>query len=197
LSENVTNFIVEPHDAIIGDKKVNLVLDMTSKKSKECREVSTDIIKENPNKLKKMLLSIRPIHQKSLSEWIPNSKKREFSINAFSLPRRLDWKAVKNAYDFQPKNYEELLGISGIGPAVVRALALVSELIYGQKPCWDDPIKYSFCVGGKDGVPYPVDKKTYDKTIQILENSVKQVKVGNKDKLNAIKRLKVLASINN
>ena len=55
-------------------------------------------------------------------------------------------------------------------------------------------MKYSFCVGGKDGVPYPVDRKSYDETIEILENAVKQARVGSKDKLNAVKRLRVLAN---
>ena len=55
-------------------------------------------------------------------------------------------------------------------------------------------MKYSFCVGGKDGVPYPVDRVTYDETIEILGNAVRQAKVGDKEKLNAVKRLRVLAN---
>jgi len=194
LSENVKDFVVEPHDAVVGDIKRDVVLDMTARESEGCRKTSTDIAKEEPKKLRKMLLSIRPVHQKSLQEWIPEPLGKEYAIDAFSLPRNLNWKAVKRVYDFQPKNYEELIGIRGIGPATVRALALVSELVYGEKPCWEDPVKYSFCVGGKDGVPYPVDRATYDETIEILENAVKQAKVGGKEKLNAVKRLRVLAN---
>jgi hypothetical protein len=194
LSENVKDFVVEPHDAVVGDTKRDVVLDMTAKASEGCRKTSTDIAKEEPKKLRKMLLSIRPVHQKSLQEWIPEPLGKEYAIDAFSLPRNLNWNAVKRVYDFQPKNYEELIGIRGIGPATVRALALVSDLVYGEKPCWEDPVKYSFCVGGKDGVPYPVDRATYDETIEILENAVKQAKVGGKEKLNAVKRLRVLAN---
>ena len=152
LSENVKDFVVEPHDAVVGDMKREVVLDMTAKESEGCRKTSTDIAKEEPKKLNKMLLSIRPVRQNSLQEWIPQPQRKEYEIDAFSLPRNLNWNAVK-AYDFQPQNYEELIGIQGIGPATVRALALVSELVYGEKPCWEDPVKYSFCVGGKDGVP--------------------------------------------
>ena len=152
------------------------MLDITPKWSEGCRKTSTDIAKEEPKKLKKMLLSIRPVRQKSLQEWIPQHLGKEYEIDAFSLPRNLNWNAVKKAYDFQPKNYEELIGIQGIGPVAVRALALVSELVYGEKPCWEDPLKYSFCVGCKDGVPYPVDRATYDETIEMLENAVKQAK---------------------
>jgi hypothetical protein len=186
--------VVEPHDAVVGDTKQETVLDMTAKASEGCRKTSTDIAKEKPKKLKKLLLSIRPVHQKSLQEWIPQPLGKEYAVDAFSLPRNLDWKAVKRVYDFQPKNYEELISTRGIGPATVRALALVSDLVYGEKPCWEDPMKYSFCVGGKDGVPYPVDKPTYDETIEILENAIKQARVGSKDKLNAVKRLRVLVN---
>ena len=194
LSENVKDFVVEPHDAVVGDIKREVVLDMTARESEGCRKTSTDIAKEEPKKLRKMLLSIRPVHQKSLQEWIPTPLGKEYAIDAFSLPRNLNWNAVKRVYDFQPKNYEELIGIRGVGPATVRALALVSELVYGEKPCWEDPVKYSFCVGGKDGVPYPVDRATYDETIEILGNAVKQAKIGEKEKLNAVKRLRVLAN---
>jgi hypothetical protein len=194
LSENVKDFVVEPHDAVVGDVKRDVALNMTARESEGCRKTSTDLAKEEPRKLRNLLLSIRPVHQKSLQEWIPKALGKEYEIDAFSLPPSLNWNIVKRAYDFQPKNYEELIWIRGIGPATVRALALVSELIYGEKPSWEDPVKYSFCVGGKDGVPYPVDRKTYDETIEILDNAVKQAKVGDKGKLNAIKRLKNLGN---
>jgi hypothetical protein len=174
LSENVKNFMVEPHDAVVGDVKRDVALDMTAKESEGCRKTSTDLAKEEPKKLKNMLLSIRPVHQRSLQEWIPNASEKEHQIDAFSLPRNLDWNAVKRAYDFQPKNYEELIGIRGIGPATVRALALISELVYGEKPSWKDPVKYSFCVRGKDVVTYPVNRRTYDQTIEIMYNAIKQ-----------------------
>jgi len=70
---------------------------------------------------------------------------------------------------------------------------LISELIYGEKPSWKDPVKYSFCVGGKDGVPFPVNKATYDETIEILENAVKQAKIDGKERINAIRRLSSFA----
>jgi hypothetical protein len=129
-----------------------------------------------------------------LQDWISQPLGDSFSVDAFSMPSNLNWNVVKRVYDFQPKNYEELLSIQGVGPATVRALALVSELVYGEKPCWKDPIKYSFCVGGKDGVPYPVDRRTYDETIQILENAVKQANVGDKERVNAVKRIRLLAN---
>jgi hypothetical protein len=69
-------------------------------------------------------------------------------------------------------------------------LALVAELIYGEKPSWEDPVKYSFCVGGKDGVPFPVNKASYDEIIEILGNAVKQAKVGDREKTRSLQRLR-------
>jgi len=82
-----------------------------------------------------------------------------------------------------------LLSIRGIGPSTVRGLALVSEIIYGQSPSWKDPAKYSFAFGGKDGIPFPVDRRSMDRSIQFLREAVEQSKIGDKDKLSALKRL--------
>ena len=193
LSESTKNFVVEPHNAIVGDVKRDIALDMTAKESEGCRKTSVDIAKEPPKKSMRMLMAIRPAYQKSLQEWLPKTADtawKEYPIDVLSMPRNINWKALQEVYEFQPRNYEEMLGFRGVGPATVRGLALIAELIYGEKPSWKDPVKYSFCVGGKDGVPFPVDRGLYDEIIEILENAVKQAKVDDKERINAIKRLR-------
>jgi hypothetical protein len=54
---------------------------------------------------------------------------------------------------------------------------------------WKDPAKFSFAHGGKDGTPFPVDRTTYDSTIQTLRQAIEEVKMEKKDKYNTIKRL--------
>jgi hypothetical protein len=76
-----------------------------------------------------------------------------------------------------------------MGPNKIRALALISELVFGAAPSWRDPVKYSFSHGGKDGFPYPVDKKAYDNSIQVLRNALEEAKVGRKEKMYALRRL--------
>ncbi len=195
LSENVQNFVVEPHDAIVGEAKREVALNMTAKESENCRKVSVDIAKEKPRKVMRMLLSIRPAYQKSLQEWMPKTAEtawKEYPIDVLSMPRNINWKALQEAYEFQPRNYEELLAVKGIGPATVRGLALIAELIYGKKPSWKDPVKYSFAYGGKDGVPYPVNRKAMDKSIQMLKHAIQEAKLGNKEKIRSLQRLRVL-----
>ena len=121
---------------------------------------------------------------------MPEARWKEYVVDVLYLPSNLNWKALKRAYEFQPKNYEELLGIKGIGPATVRGLALISELIYGEPPSWKDPVKYSFAYGGKDGVPYLVDRKAMDQSIQILESAIQNAEIEREEKLRSLQRLR-------
>ena len=60
-------------------------------------------------------------------------------------------------YERQPEDFEQLLGMIGVGPKTIRALSLIAELVYGAEVSFRDPVRYSFAHGGKDGHPYPVD----------------------------------------
>lgn len=193
ISNKVKSFVEEPHSAICCDLKKENVLDMTSKKSEEARKISVDLIKEGPRRIKNDFLSIKPIYQKSLKEFLNSKIQKEFKALVLKMPKNINWDAVKNAYDFQPKNYEELIGIKGIGPSTIRGLALVSEIIYGAPPSWKDPVKFSFAYGGKDAVPRPVDRKAMDESIKFLDGVIKEAKLNKKEKLEALKRLKSLA----
>jgi len=193
LSENIRNFVIQPHNAIVGDAKRDIALDMTAKESEGCRKTSVDTAKEPPKKTMRMIMSLRPAYQKSLQEWLPktaNTVWKEYPIDVLSMPRNINWKALQEVYEFQPCKYEELLGFKGIGPATVRGLALIAELIYGEKPSWKDPVKYSFAYGGKDGVPYPVNRKAMDESIQILKQAIREAKVGDKEKTCSLQRLR-------
>lgn len=165
LSEKVKSFVVEPHIAICCDVK-GKALNMVAEESEECRKASVDISKDNPEKLKNYLLL---------------DKRHEIDLK--------NYKGLMNAYEFQPKNYEELIAVKGLGAKSIRALALISKLVYGSEPSWRDPVKFSFCMGGKDGYPFEVDRQTYDKSIEILKTAVENAKIGNKEKLFALKRL--------
>jgi len=44
--------------------------------------------------------------------------------------------------------------------------------------------------GGKDGHPYAVDRQSYDRSIEILKQAVENAKIGDRQKMEAIKRLK-------
>jgi len=193
LSNSTKNFVVEPHNAIVGDVKRDIALDMTARESEGCRKISVDIAKEPPKKIMHMVMSVRPAYQKSLQEWLPKTADnawKEYPLDVLSMPRNINWKVLREVYEFQPSNYEELIAFKGIGPATIRGLALIAELIYGEKPSWKDPVKYSFAYGGKDGVPYPVNRKGMDESIQVLKRAIQETEIGNKEKMRSLERLR-------
>jgi uncharacterized protein len=190
LSEDVESFVCEPHKGIVGDDHQDHVLDMTAKQSKETQKVSVDLVNDNPLHLKCEWAELtKHPNQKTLDDWSSPLFKKQV-LPHLDMPRDINWQRMKGIYDVHPKNYEELLSLRGVGPSTVRALALVSELIYGSEPSWDDPVRFSFTVGGKDGVPYPVNRKAMDESAEIIRHSVEQAKIGEKDKLLALQRLK-------
>jgi hypothetical protein len=189
LSDNVTSFVTTPHDAIIGETQQSTVLDMTSVQSIKSRKLSVDIVNEDPNRLKGYFVQPRLKFQETLDSWAtgPGSV---VPTRTLSMPKVINWSKLRAAYEVQPKNFEELISLPGIGPSSVRALALMGELIYGEKPSFSDPVKFSFTVGGKDGVPYPVDRKLMDRITEVIRQGVDEAKCGNREKFQALQRLR-------
>jgi len=167
--QNSQTLIEEPHSGIVSDIFLKKVLDLTSKKSRQNREGIIDVLNNEPKITKEIeKILVRP--QKSLFlpdiefSWHPVVEER------FDLKRIT--KTIEKAKFLQPKTIEELLLIEGVGPKTIRALSLASEVIYGAKPSFEDPARYTFAHGGKDGTPYPVDRQTYDETIKIFNKAL-------------------------
>ncbi|MGA3111682.1 MAG: DUF763 domain-containing protein [Candidatus Bathyarchaeia archaeon] len=198
LSDKVTDFVVEPENAIVGDVKRQMALNMVARESEAARKASVDLAKEPTRKLMNLIQSAtKPLNQLSLQEWMPQTGDPwRQTLTSLNMPRNINWETMSRLYEFQPRNYEELLSVKGVGPATVRGLALVAELVYGEKPSWEDPVKFSFAYGGKDGVPFPVDRKAMDESIQILKQSVQEAKIGEKEKLRSLQRLRRLVPEN-
>ncbi|MEW6620984.1 MAG: DUF763 domain-containing protein [bacterium] len=177
LSDEMRDFVCEPHTAICCDNK-SKVLNMVAIESQKAREATTFIAKEMPDKvifdLKKLQNLNLPSHHQV---WLKD-------INSSKLN-----KILLTTYEAQPANFEQLLGIKGVGAKTIRALTLISELIYGTPASFRDPVRYSFAHGGKDGHPYPVNKATYDISIHILHQAISAAKIGETEKRDALRRL--------
>jgi hypothetical protein len=92
-------------------------------------------------------------------------------------------------YQEQSDKFEQLLSIEGVGAKTIRALSLISELIYSTPVSNKDPARYSFAHGGKDGYPYPIDKDTYNNSIELLRKAIALAKINQGEKLAAIRTL--------
>jgi uncharacterized protein len=182
FSGDLDNLIEEPHSAILGRRHPE-VLDMTSRESAECRATSVDLINDGVDRLRREVVTLDE-GQTTLFQW---SGQRELRL---IMPRSINWTAMARAYEFSPRGYEDLLSVQGVGQSTVRALALISELLYGNRVSWKDPVKYSFAVGGKDGVPFPVDRKAMEESTWMLMDGIDQANIGNTDRLRAVERLR-------
>ena len=187
LSSQVKDFIEEPHFGIISGAKVR-PLNLTARESDENRKVSLGQVLEEPKTFIRNLAMISR-HPKQLTlmqlenkefHWHPVVKEK------FDL-KRLE-KTIFSAQKSELCKFENLVALKGVGPKTLRALSLVSEIIYGAKPSYEDPARYTFAHGGKDFTPFPVDRETYDKTIDIINKGIQRSKVSLKEKLLAQRR---------
>ena len=88
-----------------------------------------------------------------------------------------------------PEDFETLLVMEGVGARTLRALALVSEVTYGTPASTHDPARFSFAHGGKDGTPFPFDRETYVRTVDVLRAAVNRPRVARSERVAALKRL--------
>jgi len=150
LGKDVEDFVCEPHKAICCDHKGE-TLNMVSSESGRAREITADISCQNPQKIVTEYTNIKNLQLSSHHD----VRKKDIK------PENLK-KILLKTYEKKPENFEELLGMQGVGPGTIRALSLMSELVYGEKPSFSDPVRFSFAHGGKDGHPYPVNRSVYD-----------------------------------
>jgi len=179
LGEKVIDFVCEPEAAICSQAKGE-ALNLVASESAKARNVIARIAaEEKPEKIVAQLNKLKTL----------DLPRRSYITLEDIHPDRLG-KIFTIAYERQPGNFESLLGLEGVGPKTLRALSLISELIYETSVSLRDPASYSFAHGGKDGYPYPVDRKTYDSSIQFLAQALDKAKIGNREKLDAFRRLR-------
>ncbi len=177
-SLDIKSFIEEPHKAICCDLKQNSIINMVAKESKTAQETSVLISQEKPEKIIKEITSMQTL-----------SLPKHHYVDIKDINTKRLYKILLKTYEQKPDNFEKLLYTKGVGPKTIRALALISDLIYGKKPSFTDPVRFSFAHGGKDGYPYPVNKNVYDNSILFLKNAIKKMKIDNSEKNSALKRL--------
>jgi hypothetical protein len=179
LGEKVADFVCEPEAAICSQSRGE-TLNLVALESTKVRDIIARVAaEEKPDKIVSQLNRLKTL----------NLPRRAYIGLEDIHPDRLS-KIFLSAYEHKPENFESLLALKGVGAKTLRALSLISDLVYETPVSLRDPASYSFAHGGKDGYPYPVDKKTYDSSIQFLTQAVEKAKIGDREKLEAFRRLK-------
>lgn len=173
-SPTLTSFVNEPHTFIYGHNE-GQIINVTDKNADATRQGIVQIANEKPAAiLEEVRKLFMPAHH---------------DVKAKDVDLKRLGSVLAIAYEKEGLDMESLLLLEGLGPRTLQSLVLVSEVIHGTPSRFEDPARFSFAHGGKDGHPFPVPTKVYDETIQTLQKSVERAKLGITDKNEAIKNL--------
>ncbi len=178
LSEHVESFVDEPHEAVCCDVRGDS-LNLVARENSRVRSASAELARERPEVALGALARLPVLTMPRRHELVPG-----LDVAGPYLE-----KILLKTYERAPEDFEALVSIEGVGPKTLRALALASELVHGTPLSLRDPARFSFAHGGKDGTPYPVDRPTYDRTIEILSRAINRAAIDRSDKVNAFRRL--------
>jgi hypothetical protein len=182
LSDNVTSYVNEPHAAVCCDAPAQ-TLNLVAAESAAVRSTCADLAAQRPE------VTLEALGHLPSLEMPRRHEVARSDINPDYLR-----KVLLRTYEQAPADFEALLSIEGVGAKTLRALALTSELVYGTHASVRDPARFSFAHGGKDGTPFPVDRETYDKTIEVLHDALNRAHIERGEKVRAFRRLAQFAT---
>lgn len=194
-SKTVQDLTIEPHNAIQSGVVVPKVLNLISKKSLPNRDGVVKLVKHKKDlfyEIKRLQkhgdqLTILDLSSNDFHDHPINHQPFNQSTIQPLLTTRLE-QSIQNILDKPVKDFEDVIMTKKVGPKTIRALTLVSEVIFGASPSYEDPIRYTYAFGGKDGIPYPVNRQTYDSTIEVIEKAIKKSSLGQLEKEKLLRR---------
>jgi len=173
-SSSVRDFVAAPHTGIVGENQ-GTIMNLVDSQAKPAQTALLEIAREHPEKTLSAARHLRmPAHHEV----------RKSNVDMKRLAAVL---AV--AYERDLHNFAELLLLENLGPRTLQSLALIAEVVHGAPSRFSDPARFSFAHGGKDRHPFPVPLKTYDESLNFLRTSLDRAKVGDKDRLDGLRRL--------
>ncbi len=178
-SESVSSFVEEPHEAVVGQNQ-GIIVNLTDRRAAEAREATVQLAADGPDRTVRAFSSAaaRCLNLPAHHEVRPTDV----------FLRRLHG-VLALAADRGTTDFESLLLTDGLGPRTLQALALTAEVTMGAPSRFDDPARFAFAHGGKDGHPCPVPLRVYDETIRTLRDALHRAKLGESEKLEAFRRL--------
>ncbi|MCH9671229.1 MAG: DUF763 domain-containing protein [Gammaproteobacteria bacterium] len=183
-SRDVDSFVQTPHSAVAGPSQ-GPILNLVAREANAARAAQVKLLGETPARL--------------LGLWGESLRKAE-ATPQLTLPHHHDVRAsdvatkrlhatLAAATEAGPQDFPDLLLVPGVGPRTVEVLAHIASIVHGTPTEFDDPARFSFALGGKDGLPFPVPLAVYDKTLDVFRSAISNAKLGHRERLDAIARL--------
>jgi hypothetical protein len=177
-SAAVRDFTADPHTAIVG-QHAGTIRNLVDRRARPAQEAILTITHADPAKT---LADVRHLEMPARHDV------RAPDVNENRLGAVL---ALAHERDLQ--DFASLLLLEQLGPRTLQSLALIAEVVHGAPTRFDDPARFSFAHGGKDGHPFPVPLRIYDESISVLRHAVDAAKLGHSDKLHGLSRLDAFA----
>lgn len=189
LSEDLTSFVDEPHAAIDG-QPVGEIVNLTDARARRSRDAQVELVREGPAKVIPLLERLRDGDRGPEQMTLPHLRVPvRHHVLAKDVVMRRVHAALAAAHERGPVEFVDVLATPGVGARTLLSLAMVAEVVHGAPSRFSDPARFSLAHGGKDGHPYPVPIKVYDETIRVMKRAVSAAKLGESDRLSAIRRL--------
>jgi len=173
-STTVRDFTAEPHSGIVGEH-AGVIQNLVDRRAEPARDALLAIAHEHPD------AALREVRALTLPG--------HHDVRAADVDLKRLGAVLAVAYERDLRDFASLLLLENLGPRTLQSLALVAEVVHGTPTRFDDPARFSFAHGGKDGHPFPVPLHTYDETIAVLRRGLDRAKVGETDKVDGMKRL--------
>jgi uncharacterized protein len=173
-SESVRDFTADPHAAIVGEP-AGTVMNLVDSRARPAQDALLTITRARPDD--------------TVAEVRRLTMPARHSVRAADVNEKRLGAILALAHDSDLRDFASFLLLDQLGPRTLQSLALVAEVIHGAPTRFDDPARFSFAHGGKDGHPFPVPLRVYDESISVLRRSLETARVGRTDKLDGMKRL--------
>jgi hypothetical protein len=170
----VRDFVSDPHSAIVGEP-AGTIRNLVDGRAAAAREALLTIARDDPART---LAEVRRLEMPA-----------HHDVRARDVQERRLGAVLALAHERDLRDFASFLLLEQLGPRTLQSLALVAEVVHGAPARFDDPARFSFAHGGKDGHPFPVPVTVYDASIGVLRRALDAARVGHSDKLDGFKRL--------
>jgi hypothetical protein len=177
-SPTVRDFVSDPHAAIVGEN-AGTIRNLVDHRARPAQEALLTIAREDPSRT---VADVRRLEMPA-----------HHDVRARDVHERRLGAVLALAHERDLRDFASFLLLEQLGPRTLQSLALVAEVVHGAPARFDDPARFAFAHGGKDGHPFPVPLNIYDESIGVLRRALDGAKVGHTEKLDGFKRLDAFA----
>jgi uncharacterized protein len=173
-SATVRDFTAEPHTAIVGEH-AGTIMNLVDRQARPAQDALLAIAREDPART---LADVRRLEMPA-----------HHDVRAADVNEKRLGAVLALAHERDLRDFASFLLFEQLGPRTLQSLALIAEVVHGTPTRFDDPARFAFAHGGKDGHPFPVPLRVYDESISVLRRALDLAKLGHSEKLDGMSRL--------